>query len=143
MLRTNQPALAKIDLLQPNIHMLRIILSFRRNPVASIIHLTVIIEEQRGVNAWCIFQPYGVRPVSGRIGCCHIEIVLVFVIINISGNHIKDSFMVAERRCPNAHGGDSVIQIELGRTVQDMAELAPVDQILAVEDRNARKKLKA
>ncbi|MOA62497.1 hypothetical protein D3C78_1879360 [compost metagenome] len=51
--------------------------------------------------------------------------------------------MIAERRCPYAHGGNRMIQIELGRTVQYMAELAPVDQILAVEDRNARKKLKA
>ncbi|MNE88237.1 hypothetical protein D3C80_1855240 [compost metagenome] len=110
---SDQPACLKINLLQPDIHMLRIILPFRRNTVTGVVHLAVFIEEQRGINPRSILQPDRIGPVTGRISGGDIEVMLVFVIVYIGRNHIKDSLVIAQRRRPDAHGGNCMVKIQL------------------------------
>ena len=102
------------------------------------VHLPVFPEE-RGVDARHAVDEDRVAPGTGRILRRHDEIALSAADgVDVGRDHIEFPVVVADRRGEDAAARAAPAQVDLGRTVQDIADLLPVDQITAVEDRHTR-----
>ena len=102
------------------------------------IHSPVIIKKQGRVNS-LLAHPNRVRPFSSDIVCPHIKIPFA---AHIGCHHIETAFMVTNGRSPNSLGWLAASQRQLGFPVQHTADLFPMDQVIAVKQGNAGKKLK-
>lgn len=102
--------------------------------------LAIIIKKQGRIDSRCIGQPIWLGPGTFRPVCGHNEVSAPGY---IGGDHIELSVMEAY-----GWGKDTLrmlhcIQIQLGRSVQHMPYLLPVDQIPAVKQRDSWKICKA
>ncbi|MNC24663.1 hypothetical protein D3C75_727250 [compost metagenome] len=134
----HQLAGGHIQLGNPDVHILGMDLALRRNTVAGIIDLPVIVEQKGRVNARRVLQPYRIGPGACGILRCNIKIMLHAFVIDEGGDHVEGALMVADGRRPNGLGRQDAVHIQLGGPVQHMAQLPPMNQIPAVEYRNAR-----
>ena len=80
-----------------------------------------------------IFQPHRVRPRTGRIGGGYHKISSC---VNKGGHHVVHPLMIGKRGGKNASGDPVLIQVQLLRPVQNVPDLVPVHQVLAVENRH-------
>ncbi|MNC50885.1 hypothetical protein D3C75_1001520 [compost metagenome] len=119
--------------------MLGILLPARRLTVRHNIGLAVIIKEQGGIDSGSLRQPHRIGPGTAWVLCRHVEIPSGSGdTLHEGGNHVEDALMVPDGSRINSLGAGGAVQIQLGRPVQHMAELPPMHQVLAVEDRHTR-----
>jgi len=99
----------------------------------------VIVKEEAGVDTTNLGQPYGVTPVAGLgIGSRYEEVAAT---IYQGCNHVEQLIgrVVGYRRSIYAtRNADAVLQDELRRTIEDIAEALPVFEIRAVPNGHAR-----
>ena len=67
--------------------------------IACIITASVLIKKKRRVNAGSIFQPHRIRPGTGRILGCHVEIATTAM---SCGDKIECSIMITQSGGPDA-----------------------------------------
>ncbi len=96
----------------------------------------IVIEKQRGIDALGV-QPDRVRPRPGRIGGGDQEIAAIAVKTGVGD--IEGAGVVADAGGKQAAGQFVVAVVDLGWTVDRVADLVPVHQVAALEDRQAGK----
>ena len=119
--------------------------SVGKNMGSHIVASPVIIPEQGGINASVIDEnriapfPVNVIRVDNEVdgGIPPSGDVAVYV----GGDHVKAAVMIPDRRGINSAGRAASHKLNLAFPGQHMADLLPADQISAVEDWNAGKKL--
>ncbi|OQB89455.1 MAG: hypothetical protein BWX86_02455 [Verrucomicrobia bacterium ADurb.Bin122] len=95
----------------------------------------VVVEEQRRIDA-VEGQPLRVGPRAGGIGGGDEEITAA---VDVRTDDVEGAVVVLDRGCEKTAGGAHPGEIKLGRTVDHVANLGPVDEVAAVEDRDAGK----
>ena len=103
--------------------------------VPDVIHLAVIVEEQRRIDAFAI-ERMRLRPRPGRIGRRHVEIARA---PDVRRHHVERAVVVPQRRREHAARRPHLLERQLARPREHVPDLPPVDQILAVKDRHAGK----
>src|SRR5690606_17662641 len=111
-------------------------LALRRNAVVDEPGLPVLVEEERGIDPVHLRQPDRIAPGALRRGGGDDEIAAA---VDQCADHIKAAVMMTNGRCEEPARDSVPFKVELLRTIQDMADLLPVDQVPAFEDRNAGK----
>ena len=94
----------------------------------------VVVEEQGRVDAVDIGQPHRVRPRPRRIARRQ---QIIAAAADARVEQVEDAVVPAEvgRIDPLPHVG--LVELELARAVDGIADLGPVDEVAAVEDRNS------
>ncbi|EET58601.1 hypothetical protein BRYFOR_09437 [Marvinbryantia formatexigens DSM 14469] len=114
---------------------------FRADIVAGVPHASVGVEENAGINAVRTFDEMCPAPGTGGIFCG--DNVVVAARFPPFGNEgvddIISTLMIADGRRPETERGFAVFVIELVRGGNAVSNLFPVNQIAAVEYRNAGK----
>ena len=113
--------------------------TFLADKVSHIPQGAVIIKEKTGVNAVGAFHYNGVAPRTGRVfGSDYIIVPLGFPTLGHKGvDDVKGSLMITDAGSPEPFRSFTVFIIQLCGPVDPMADLLPVYQIPAVEDRKA------
>ena len=101
----------------------------------SVVHdvsLSVLVEEERGVDAVNLWQCDGVAPAFARVFCLHEEVAHS----HVCGDHVERLVLLVVRdgRCKNASADALTLQRQLFRTVEHVSYLRPVHQVGALED---------
>ena len=110
--------------------------------------ITVVNEitkiEQRRIDA-ALIDGDGVRPLAADIIRPDVEVLVGGV---VGGDHVEAAgarlaaIMIADSGRKHAAGGGHMGQLHLGGPGQHMADLIPVDQVIALKERHAGKILK-
>ena len=98
---------------------------------------TIIVKEQGRIDAWQVVQPVWIGPRARWIFRCHHKVVSA---PNACVDDVKSAVVMFDCWCEQAAAGQGhAVQINHVRTVDDIPDLGPAHQILAVEYRQARK----
>ena len=98
--------------------------------------LTLGIDEQRGIDgAFKVGQPDGIAPRPGRVGRGNQEIAAA---VDAGVQDVEQPGMMLDGRGEDASGQAKPGEIQLVGSVDRIADLGPVDQVLAVKDRDSR-----
>src|SRR5688572_27622900 len=94
----------------------------------------VVLEEDGRIDAVDLWKPDRVRPRASRIRRGDEK---VSASIDERGEEVERSVVILDRRRKNATRDTGAVEVELGGTVEDMADLRPVHEVPAAENRNA------
>ncbi len=125
----------QIDLLHPDGAMPLVAGSARRQVVVHQVNGAVCVEEERRVDALHPGQPVRIGPGTGRVARGRDEVAAA---VHRRGDHIEHAVVMRDSRREDAARHAQTIEIELGGTVDYIADLLPVHQIDALEHRDAR-----
>ncbi|MNJ35903.1 hypothetical protein D3C77_306700 [compost metagenome] len=113
----------RVQFLQPHLPIAIITHAFGVRPRPQIISFPVIIKENRRINSRRPLNEIWIRPWPGWICCCNDEITAMGY---ICCDHIKSTFMIANRRSKNPLRMPCSLQVQLRRTIKHVADLLPV-----------------
>ena len=105
-----------------------------RRPVVDHVRSAVIVEEERRVDAVEARKPDRIGPRSGRVFRRHDEVAAG---VDERADHVVRPVVIANRRREQAARDAGAIELELRRTIEDVPQLRPVDEILALKDRQS------
>ena len=136
---TRQFRLFQVDLLQEDLTVSCPFLIVRR-VIALVIHLSVVIEKERWIDARSI-QPDGGRPGSTGIAGRGDEISpgLTRSRARQCAHDVEYAFVIADRRGIESGTAEYAVQIEVSRVRQHMPDHAPLLQIATLPDRKPGK----
>ncbi len=115
-------------------------LAGRAAALAGQVHRPVVVEEERRVDPAEVGQPDGLGPRAGRVLRGDEEVPAA---VHVGRDHVERAGVVPERRSVDAARGAGLLQGQLALARQDVAQLSPVHQVAAREDRHAGEELEA
>ena len=100
----------------------------------------VVVEEERRVDPAEVGQPDGLGPRAGRVLRGDEEVPAA---VHVGRDHVERAGVVPEGRSVDAARRAGLLQGQLALARQDVAQLPPVHQVAAREDRHAGEELEA